>query len=360
PRALKPMWDAVGENLAVSVVEFRTLAESELPPLEMLEDQFTLQLQIYDQLAELAQIAEGIPTEIGELVRNSEYENRITEKKDGERENRGDGVEADNDADNGKEKDGEAGENKTDGEADGEVVEIMPEDIQVLIAMQSVVLEGCRVTAENAEFTDAEKAVEVEFFAGQERKIVQSAESLGFGKRENTSFSNLLAQMYQVMFLLDKQDLGKLTFSIQEEILYGLRASLQQEEVPKDAETEKSGNSAEKKTETEENLSENTDSQAVRDTREEGMEEETEEETEKTEAERMRTDSENETEKEENLESTRDSERRSVDELKRLQRAFWGELPKRELERLELRPEEKPIPEYRKMLEIYYRKLNEN
>ena len=296
----------------------------------MLQDQFTLQLQIYDQLAELAQIANGISEESGEWTVNKDFENRLAEKKSDENQQENESVSSSNEA-NEMSEDSEEKNSSSQVETES-LPEIKPEDIQILISMQETVLSQTRALAENNAISSQEKALETEFLTEQERKIADSAKNLGFDALPNSSFDSILAQIYQVSFLLEKQDLGKMTISIQEEIIYGLRASLQRKKTDDDFQKDESNTKSKREIE---DLSQNTDSTS-RETRQDSQ----------------TTDS----------LQTPNAEippPQTSEALKKLQNSFWGELPQRQLDQLELIPEQKPIDEYRKMIELYYQKLNE-
>jgi|GEM_PF-5689477 len=330
PKALVPFWLSLCENLTFSSQEFRTIASSDRPPLELLQDQFTLQLQIYDQLAELAQIANGISEESGEWTVNKDFENRLAEKKSDENQQENESVSSSNEA-NEMSEDSEEKNSSSQVETES-LPEIKPEDIQILISMQENVLSQTRALAENNAISSQEKALETEFLTEQERKIADSAKNLGFDALPNSSFDSILAQIYQVSFLLEKQDLGKMTISIQEEIIYGLRASLQRKKTDDDFQKDESNTKSKREIE---DLSQNTDSTS-RETRQDSQ----------------TTDS-LQTPNAEILPP------QTSEALKKLQNSFWGELPQRQLDQLELIPEQKPIDEYRKMIELYYQKLNE-
>jgi len=350
PRALTPLWEPLCEDLLLSIEEFRVISRNDTPPLEILEDQFTLQLQIFDQLAELAIIAEGMPKEVGDWARNADFENRLETAK--EEANAAPSASADPNAkkvSSADENDTAGSEEKSNG-SPGQTVE--PADIQVLIAMQESVYAQTKELTETQKLSPQERAAEVDFQTGQERKIAASAELLGFGTRPNSSFDTILAQIYQVVFLLEKQDLGPMTFSIQEEILYGLRAALHRKEIPEESET--SVSRTEKMTE---DLSQTTDSRHSADEMANEQEGEKEEapapnrpETENEDALSKKGDLPNE---EEEI-RTRDTMNRVLDEL---QNSYWGELPSRQKEELKLIPQAEPIPGYQKMLEHYYQNL---
>ncbi|MGN1273177.1 MAG: hypothetical protein ACI4UF_01185, partial [Thermoguttaceae bacterium] len=154
------------------------------------------------------------------------------------------------------------------------------------------------------------------------------AKAIGFDAVPNSAFDEILAQMYQVRFLLEKQDLGEMTVSIQEEILYGLRSALQRQEVPEETQNMKEETPSGETSHEKEDLSENTDSKAQK-----------------------MIPSGNEPQTDDNPEVPT--------KLETLQNEYWGELPARQREILRLVPDEKPIPGYEKALEIYYRKLRD-
>ena len=346
PQALLPLWQKVCENLQISINDFRTISSNSAPPLELLQDQYSMQLQIYDQFAELSMIVDGMPTEMSTWSRNSQFENRISETDDSEKTKFQ------------KESENEAGAssknppNPKESDANSETAEgasqpeITPADIQILISMQQSVLEQTETLAKNSELSMQQKASELEFLTGQEQKIAASAELLGFGAHPNSSFAGLLAQIHQVAFLLEKQDLGTMTQTIQEEIIYGLQASLQSEEAPEDAEKANS----EKTSYEPEDLSENADSQAPESMNPDQTETQTE-----TNAENQ-----NQTSDEAKEGAAPDENLLPASEmLRQLQNSFWGELPMRQQKELERLPKEKPIPGYQQMLEIYYRNLRQ-
>lgn len=322
PRVLAPLWEALTANLQVSIEDFQTISVHHAPPLELLQDQYTLQLQIYDQLAELAQIADGLTPEIGALVKNSEFENRLSNPK--------------KPALKGEEESGEPKSSPGDGSGSGEESnetskeepEILPADVLVLISMQSLILNQTKALVEDKEKKAGEKADQVAFLAEQERRASDCAKKLGFDAVPNSAFDQILAQMYQVMFLLEKQDLGEMTISIQEEILYGLRSALQRQEVPDETQNADDGSGQNETTHVKEDLSENADSQAQKPI------------------------------SQQNTAPNEDSPAAPT-ALETLQNDYWGELPARQRAILRLVPNEKPIPGYEKALEMYYRKLRD-
>ncbi|MBQ6106857.1 MAG: hypothetical protein IJK97_01500 [Thermoguttaceae bacterium] len=316
PRVLAPLWEDLTANLQVSVQDFQTISVHHAPPLELLEDQYTLQLQIYDQLAELAQIADGLTPEMGKLVKNSDFENRLSNpKKPALGEDETDG-EPETSAEDG------------DDETPKEESEILPADVLILISMQSIILEQTKALAEDEEKKTAEKADQAAFLAEQERKTAQCAKKLGFDAVPNSAFDEILAQMYQVMFLLEKQDLGEMTISIQEEILYGLRSALQRQEVPDETQNAEDGSGRNEATHEKEDLSENADSQAQKPISGQNP-------------------------------APGEDVPAAPTALETLQNDYWGELPTRQRDILRLVPGEKPIPGYEKALEMYYRKLRD-
>ncbi|MDO4856453.1 MAG: hypothetical protein Q4A17_00725 [Thermoguttaceae bacterium] len=309
PRVLAPLWNALAANFQVSIEDFQTISVHHAPPLELLQDQYTLQLQIFDQIAELTQIADGLTPEMGTLVKNSDFENRLSNpKKTGISD--------------------ETGSEETPGEEPKEEPEILPADVLILISMQTLILEQTKAVAEDEDKSAAEKADQVAFLAEQERKTSECAKAIGFDAVPNSAFDEILAQMYQVRFLLEKQDLGEMTVSIQEEILYGLRSALQRQEVPEETQNMKEETPSGETSHEKEDLSENTDSKAQK-----------------------MIPSGNEPQTDDNPEVPT--------KLETLQNEYWGELPARQREILRLVPDEKPIPGYEKALEIYYRKLRD-
>lgn len=346
PRALSPHWDLLCENLLLSIEEFRAISQNETPPLEKLEDQFTLQLQIFDQLAELALIAEGMPSVSENWLRNTDFENRLeTKAKDAP-----DTVSQTEEESPAENENAPGAAEKTSNELTGEKMlpQIEPADIQVLIAMQKAVYTQTKELLENQELSASEKAAEVEFQTAQERKIAASADLLGFGAKPNTVFDTILAQIYQVVFLLEKQDLGPMTFSIQEEILYGLRSTLQKMELPDESKTEVA-----RTEKTTEDLSQSTDPQSSSD--------EPLPESEESSPDGQDHSEEKNEEKDSAKHDTANTEiQETMDRvLNELQNSYWGELPQRQKEELKLIPKAEPIPGYQKMLEHYYRNLRE-
>jgi len=320
PRVLAPLWEALAANFQVSIEDFQTLSVHQAPPLELLQDQYTLQLQIYDQLAEFTQIAEGLKPEMGTLVKISDFGNRLSNPKKEE-------------SPTDEEKTEESlQEESSEEDSSHEEPEIFPADVLVLISMQTLILEQTKELVANQEKNAEEKAAQIAFLTEQERKTADCAKTLGFDATPNSTFDGILAQMFQVMFLLEKQDLGEMTISIQEEILYGLRSALQHQEVADDGQSkEQNGketeNSPEETLHEQENLSENSDSRA-----------------------------------QEMIPGEKTGQKEGnkftiPTELERLQNDFWGELPSRQRDFLRLMPEEKPIPGYEKVLEMYYREL---
>lgn len=324
PRVLAPLWEALTANLQVSIQDFQTISVHHAPPLELLEDQYTLQLQIYDQLAELAQIADGLTPEMGALVKNSDFENRLSNPKkpslDGDETGGEPETPSQNEAEDG------SGEDST--ETPKEEPEILPADVLILISMQSLILEQTKALAGDEAKNAAEKADQATFLAEQERKTADCAKKLGFDAVPNSAFDQILAQMYQVMFLLEKQDLGEMTISIQEEILYGLRSALQRQEVPDEAQNSGDESGRNETTHEKEDLSENSDSQAQKPISSQNP-------------------------------APGEEVSAAPTELEMLQNDYWGELPARQRAILRLVPDEKPIPGYEKALEIYYRKLRD-
>ncbi|MCR5164627.1 MAG: hypothetical protein K6C40_11475 [Thermoguttaceae bacterium] len=324
PRVLAPLWDALTANLQVSVQDFQTISVHHAPPLELLQDQYTLQLQIYDQLAELAQIADGLTPEIGKLVKNSDFENRLSNPK----KPAPNGDETDGKSENPVKDGAEDGSEEDSGEEPKEEPEILPADVLILISMQSLILNQTKALAEDEEKKASEKADQAAFLTEQERKTANCAKKLGFDAVPNSAFDQILAQMYQVMFLLEKQDLGEMTISIQEEILYGLRAALQRQEVPDETQNSEDETGQNETTHEKENLSENSDSQAQKPISQQNP-------------------------------ALGEGTPTAPTELETLQNDYWGELPARQRDILRLVPNEKPIPGYEKALEMYYRKLRD-
>lgn len=338
PNALAAFWTTLCENLAFSAQEFQTIAASNRPPLDLLQDQFTLQLQIYDQLAELAQIANGISEEPGEWTVNADFENRLAEKKTEEPSDATNDDDSQTNASsltNDEDSANAADENAPDQNPNDALPEIKPEDVQILIAMQEAVFSQTRTLAENDAMPTDEKAQEIVFLAEQQKKIADAAKNLGFNARPNSSFDSIFAQICQVAFLLEKQDLGKMTLSIQEEILYGLRASLQRKKTDDDPQ---SNDSRQESRREKEDLSQNADSVAQETVAEQEPQN-------------------NDSQKSE--ETSHSISSQSSETLKKFQNSFWSELPRRQQEQLELIPDQIPIKEYRKTIEYYYQNLNQ-
>ncbi len=321
PRALKPRWRELLANLSVSIEEFGAFSTLSEPPMEMAEDQYTLQLQIYDELAELAIIADGMSSKPGKIEKISDFENRANPKKE-----------------EGKPEDAsEQGDSAAEAE-----LSLTPEDVQILISMQQNVFDQTKALRENKTISIGEKAAEVDFLTEQQKKIVESARELKFDSHPNSSFDSILSQMTQVAFLFGSQDFEEMNCTIQEEILYELQKLLRRVEFP-----EENSNSSESGiTREEENLSENADSQAVEplENAEDTKNKEDKKDAEDSDDTKASSDS-------ENLENSQQI-------LQNLQNSVWGELPKRLQKELQTLPHGKPIPEYQQKNELYFQNLN--